>query len=222
VEASIYTLTTMELKYKPFYERNLPHFQKNDVYYFVTIRLSGSLPIKVILQLQEEQKQKMDEISSLVEKSFEEKVLLKDEQQRRYFGKFDKLLDNPKSGPMWLKDPSIAEMVKESIHFYDGKKYELMCFTIMSNHAHLVFRILKNDYPLHKVMQSLKGYSGKKANELLGLSGEFWQHESYDRIVRDDKECERIITYILNNPVKVGLVDKWEDWKYSYVNEKYY
>ncbi|MEY4538785.1 MAG: hypothetical protein RLZZ306_542 [Bacteroidota bacterium] len=61
----------MEQKYKPFYERNLPHFQKNGVYYFVTFRLSGSLPISVILNLQNEQKQKMEEISLLENKSFE-------------------------------------------------------------------------------------------------------------------------------------------------------
>ncbi|MEY4538786.1 MAG: hypothetical protein RLZZ306_543 [Bacteroidota bacterium] len=149
-------------------------------------------------------------------------MLLKDEQHRRYFGKFDSLLDNPKSGPTWLKEPIIAEMVKESIHFYDDKKYELMCFTIMSNHVHIVFRVIKDDYPLYKVMQSLKGYTGKKANEILGLQGEFWQRESYDRIARDDKECQWIITYILNNPVKIGLVERWQDWDYSYVNEKYY
>ena len=214
--------TTMEHNYKPFYERNLPHFQKNGVYYFVTIRLSGSLPLSVILELQNEQKQKMEDISMLDGKSFEEKVLLKDEQHRRYFGKFDNLLDNPTSGPTWLKEPLIAEMVKESIHFYDDKKYELMCFTIMSNHVHIVFRVIKDDYPLHKVMQSLKGYTGKKANELLGLEGEFWQHESYDRIARNDKECQRIMIYILNNPVRIGLVERWQDWKYSYVNEKYY
>ena len=71
-------------------------------------------------------------------------------------------------------------------------------------------------------MQSLKGYTGKKANELLGLEGEFWQHESYDRIARNDKECQRIMIYILNNPVRIGLVERWQDWKYSYVNEKYY
>ncbi|WP_158279591.1 transposase [Arcicella aurantiaca] len=212
----------MKLEFKPFYERNLPHFQKNDVYYFITMRLSGSLPLEVILQLQKEQRERLNEISELSDKSYVEKRQLVDEQHRRYFGKFDKLLDNPKSGPTWLILPAIAKLVKHSIHFYDDKKYELLCYTIMSNHVHLVFRILQEDYPLHQILKFLKGYSGKKANEILRRNGEFWQHESYDRIVRDGKECERIITYILNNPVKIGLVEKWQDYEYSYVNEKYY
>lgn len=65
-------------------------------------------------------------------------------------------------------------------------------------------------------MQSLKGYTARKANCLLGRSGTFWQHESYDHVVRDPSEWRRIVNYVLNNPVKAGLVDTWEKWQWSY------
>ena len=61
-------------------------------------------------------------------------------------------------------------------------------------------------------MQSLKGYTARKVNHILGRSGTFWQHENYDRCVRNPDELERIISYVLNNPVKVGLVDEWDKW----------
>ena len=48
----------------------------------------------------------------------------------------------------------------------------------------------------------------------------FWQHESYDHVVRDENELGRIVEYVLNNPVKVGFCENWEDWKYSYCNFK--
>jgi hypothetical protein len=57
----------MKLEFKPFYERNLPHFQKNDVYYFITMRLSGSLPLEVILELQKEQRERLKLINSIVD-----------------------------------------------------------------------------------------------------------------------------------------------------------
>jgi hypothetical protein len=69
-------------------------------------------------------------------------------------------------------------------------------------------------------MQSIKTFTARKS-ELLDRSGQFWQYESYDRVVRDAEELSRIITYVLNNPVKAGLCDSWEDWKYSYINPKY-
>lgn len=51
----------------------------------------------------------------------------------------------------------------------------------------------------------------------LGKTGVFWQAESYDHLIRSDRELGAIGNYILENPVKAGLVTKWEDWPYSYV-----
>ena len=56
---------------------------------------------------------------------------------------------------------------------------------------------------------------------MLKREGAFWQSESYDHVVRNDVELKRIIAYVLNNPVKAGLVENWQDWPYSYVNEAY-
>ena len=69
---------------------------------------------------------------------------------------------------------------------------------------------------LSSIMQSLKGYTAWKANRLLERNGAFWHHESYDHAVRNTSEWQRIITYVLNNPVKAGLVDEWEKWRWSY------
>jgi hypothetical protein len=43
----------------------------------------------------------------------------------------------------------------------------------------------------------------------------FWQAESYEHWVRDDKQAERIKAYIENNPVKAGLVTHAEDYRWS-------
>ena len=66
------------------------------------------------------------------------------------------------------------------------------------------------------IMQSLKGRTARQVNLLLGRSGDFWQHENYDHVVRDEAERQRIVTYILNNPVKANLVEHWQDWPWTY------
>jgi REP element-mobilizing transposase RayT len=56
------------------------------------------------------------------------------------------------------------------------------------------------------VMQSLKRFTAREGNRILGLTGRpFWQDESYDRLARNDTEFERITRYIETNPVKAGL-----------------
>ena len=70
-------------------------------------------------------------------------------------------------------------------------------------------------------MKNIKSYSAREANKILGRRGSFWQAESYDHIVRDEDELERIIKYVIYNPVKAGLVDRWEDWKHTYLLENW-
>jgi len=163
------------------------------------------------------------------------------EFQRRWFAKYDAYLDRAETGPKWLSDPRIAKLVYESIRYRDGKVYDLDCVSIMPNHVHQVIEPLtvgqignlsnsgqinnlsysgqvdNLPYSISKIMHSLKRYTGAQANLILERTGQqFWQHENYDHVVRDEEEFERIIKYILNNPVKAGLVDSWEKWEWSY------
>jgi len=45
--------------------------------------------------------------------------------------------------------------------------------------------------------------------------GAFWQKRYYDRNIRNQSEFERKLCYLHRNPVKRGLCDKPEDWKWS-------
>jgi len=69
---------------------------------------------------------------------------------------------------------------------------------------------------LASIMQSLKGWTAHQCNLALDRKGQFWQHESFDHVIRDQTEWERIVNYVVNNPVKAGLVEDWQDWKWSY------
>jgi REP element-mobilizing transposase RayT len=66
------------------------------------------------------------------------------------------------------------------------------------------------------IMHSLKLYTARESNRLLGRIGQFWQHENYDHVLRNEAELNRITRYVLNNPVMAGVVEYWEDWKWSY------
>ena len=71
-------------------------------------------------------------------------------------------------------------------------------------------------HSLSSIMHSLKGHTAREGNLLLDRTGAFWEHESYDHYVRDDKELERIVAYVLNNPVKAGLAADWKAWPWNY------
>ena len=132
--------------------------------------------------------------------------------RRVLFNKLDKELDGACHGPKWLADSRIAELVCSSLHYLDGTDYVLEAYCLMPNHVHLVCTpLINNDtvVSISKIMQSLKGFAAHRANQWLGRKGEFWQHESYDHVVRDHLEFIRIVNYVLDNPARAGLPAKW-------------
>lgn len=72
-------------------------------------------------------------------------------------------------------------------------------------------------YSLAEILHSIKSYSASKVNKLLGKSGSLWLDENFDRIVRDESELLEKMNYIMNNPVKVGLVNKAVEYKWLYL-----
>lgn len=207
-----------QFSFKNFYRRNLPHIQPEGATIFITFRLANSLPKEVIERLQAEKEQAEKRISQIADKREREKQL--DLEHRRFFGKWDDALDSLVYGERYLSNPQIADLVAESVHYRDGKVYDLEAFCVMSNHVHLVCAPLEASegkyHPLSKIMHSLKRYTAYEANQILGRDGAFWQHENYDHYVRDEAELERIIRYVIYNPVKAGLVDDWMKWKWTY------
>ncbi len=95
---------------KEYYTRNLPHWQPEEGVFFITGRLEGSLPVKVIIELMARRDAKIAEIRENKPQlsDLEVQKALKAEKDL-YFGKFDDLLDNPTSGPLFLAQKPIAQ-----------------------------------------------------------------------------------------------------------------
>ena len=75
-------------------------------------------------------------------------------------------------------------------------------------------------FSLAEIMKNHKSFTAHAANEILKRNGQFWHHESYDHCIREHQEFNRIISYILNNPVKADLVERYKDWEHYWLNEK--
>jgi len=123
-----------------------------------------------------------------------------------------------------LADSDIAVIVVEALHHRDQNNYDLYAFCIMSNHVHVVFKFLHNteaQFPVAEIFKRLKSFTALKANEELGRTGSFWHSKSYDRVIRNEKELEKTIRYVLTNPIKAGLVTDWKEWEYSYCKQDF-
>jgi REP element-mobilizing transposase RayT len=125
------------------------------------------------------------------------------------------MLDEARNGAFYLRLPAVAEMVVEAIE-YNGNTlghYALHAFVVMPNHVHL---LATPKVPLPKLTKSLKGITAKRANEMLATTGKpFWAEESYDHLVRHEREFEKIKFYIEENPVRAGLARPASEYRWS-------
>ncbi|MEI9807785.1 MAG: hypothetical protein WDO16_07855 [Bacteroidota bacterium] len=199
----------MDEKY--FYTRKLPHWQPPEETFFVTYRLAGSLPVEIILRL----KENYIYLKNLPgNKSQERKEILRQE----YWDAFENELEKNLNEPHWLRDERIAKIVMDSLLFNNITLYTLWCACLMSNHVHILLSTLINSPLLNVIMQNHKKFTAVQGNKVLKRPGKFWAEESYDTIIRDNDHFFRVARYILNNPVKAGLVKKWDDWKWTYIH----
>jgi len=157
--------------------------------------------------------------------------------KREWFVKFEDIMHGANTGPMWMKDQRVADIVAAGLQRLDANAYRLDAYSVMSNHVHAVFKpflsandlseslkegrpIFTSKHPsLSRIMHSLKGASARECNLVLSRVGQFWEHESFDHVIREGT-FYRTIRYALNNPVKAGLVKTWREWRWNYCRIK--
>lgn len=71
---------------------------------------------------------------------------------------------------------------------------------------------------ISQVVHDVKKVSARKLHERCGTQGPLWQHQFWDRFVRHAKEFNERLSYMHLNPVRRGLVDRPEDWRWSSCN----
>jgi hypothetical protein len=129
-------------------ERHLPHWQPDDAALFITWRLHGSLPrIPAPIQYQ---------------------------PAGRAFAAMDRELAKAATDPRWLLDERVAQCVSKAL-LYGEKElhlYELRAWALMANHVHI---LIYPEATLSKITKSIKNFSARQANFILGRGRRSWK-----------------------------------------------
>jgi putative transposase len=213
------------------YKNNLPHFDHIGMTFFITFRLFNSIETQKATTLKEERKKAVEAINKKWSK--EEQRLARNKIEQRYFAQYDGLLDHATHGDRFLMEEPCLQILKDAIHQFDGTFYRLEAYCIMPNHVHLVidtstqipgdqyFDTTVNEYKYIKdIMHRIKGKSARLINLARNTTGStVWLSENYDRYIRNESHYQYALNYTINNPVKAGLVERWEDWAGNYLRK---
>jgi REP element-mobilizing transposase RayT len=106
-----------------------------------------------------------------------------------------------------------------------GPRIHLHAIVVMPDHVHLLLRPLRDEnswpFPLVEILQCFKGTTAHRINKMLGASGPVWEEESFDHVLRSDEGLKQKCEYIRQNPVRAGLVQKPEDYRWLWVNPEF-
>ena len=198
-------------------KRNLPHIDVPGHLTFVTFRLADSMPREVVRRWHDEIESWLQE-HDLGGRTVEEALgtdgvdeSLKNELRRFKNRKWHGHLDDC-HGACVLRAQQPRSLVEESLLHFEGDRYDLERFVIMPNHVHLLIQ-MRPGFLLRKQLTETMRYSGRRVNAFLNQTGDFWQSEPFDHVVRSEAQFEYLQRYIAENPQKAGLTeDEYTLW----------
>jgi len=102
------------------------------------------------------------------------------------------------------------------------------CYCLMPDHLHFIVRLPEGESRQYNAgargwveaglldqIGAFKRYTTTQIWRSAGGVGPLWQRSSYDRAMRADGSIDAAVHYVLNNPVRRGLVQRWEEYPYS-------
>jgi putative transposase len=110
----------------------------------------------------------------------------------------------------YLRAPMARDVFEEALERIRCRyEFEVVGYVVMPEHVHLLVSEPSGG-SLDVGLQALKLSVSRRSER-----GRFWQARYYDfNVYSEDKRVEKI-DYMHWNPVKRGLVERMEDWKWS-------
>ena len=110
-------------------------------------------------------------------------------------------------------DPCIALLKEKSDEF----NCECLVYAFMPDHVHLILHGTDDSSNVLKSHNEWKGAAGSAVAEVLKRE-DVWQKQSYDHVLRKDEyekgALQNMIKYTLQNPVRAGLAETWQEYPY--------
>ena len=113
-----------------------------------------------------------------------------------------------------FQDDSLTGQLIELLKSYKDKlNFKAYVYCFMPDHLHLLINPAESGKTVSQIIGGFKSLTTKTAWEY-GIKGKLWQSRFHDHILRKNEDLMTVGTYILNNPVRKKLADKWEDYQF--------
>jgi len=114
--------------------------------------------------------------------------------------------------PVFKDAAAASDALKHFQRTAAEESFELLAYVVMPDHAHLLVKTRNKESDLRRFVKMSKQRSGyeykKRCDKLL------WQEGYFERVLRDNADARQYAAYIVNNPVRAGLVTRAADYEH--------
>ena len=188
-------------------DRALPHWDQAGTICFITWRLADSLPKQALDQLDQQIREQLAanqlSLTDWTQELAARAPNVRGQIQWQLFQTRDKYLDAG-AGKCWLHSPNCATAVLHALQYFDGDRYFLTDAVVMPNHVHFICAFEKGNAML-KQCEDWKRFTARAVNKEVGRTGQLWQVDQFDHLIRSADQFEHYRRYIKNNPSNANL-----------------
>jgi putative transposase len=105
---------------------------------------------------------------------------------------------------------SVLTTIRQSA---EAHEFAVLAYCFMPDHVHLIVSALSERADLQKFVANWKQLSGFAYKQRTRAS--LWQPSYFDHVLRDEEETARAVRYVLENPVRKGIVVEFSDYEFS-------
>jgi len=117
-------------------------------------------------------------------------------------------------GKKVFSDKDLAkEIIKCLKENKEKTNLKIYIYCLMPDHLHILLNPGDSNVSISRFIQTFKSQAGFLYKKQNGTP--LWQRGFYDHIVRENEDLIKIAQYILDNPVRKGLVEIAEQYSYS-------
>ena len=105
-----------------------------------------------------------------------------------------------------------SEALVDEINAVNPDHAQTHAFVVMPDHFHWMFTL--GDVDLSRVVQGVKSRSAIRINRARRESSTVWQPGFYDHRLRGEEDFQAQARYLVENPLRSGLVERIEDYPF--------
>jgi REP-associated tyrosine transposase len=94
-------------------------------------------------------------------------------------------------------------------------RVEVVAFVFLDNHLHFLVRAGHDEDAISRALQEILGGHSRWRNRKDGRRGHRFENRFHSRKIRSEMHLYNTLRYIALNPVRAGMVDQPEDWKWG-------